>query len=215
MQWALLEQKRAQAMEVLEIFNKHNLSAYLYGSLARGDVHKNSDIDLAFLYRLPTYKIEFLLNQKGYRNYRREIIMATPGDAVKLYIYLNELIAITLPLTKLSKTSLEFYDFGGKIDYKGIRENKRVPGIDKRLVLITPQSYGHEERSVINQENIAAKEVGVAIETIYEREKVLLRREKHGRTGVFLKRELSKQETPEGVLETLARKNPIIRKKIY
>jgi hypothetical protein len=213
--WALLEKKRALALKVLEIFKTQNLSPYLYGSTARGDVHNNSDIDLAFLHRVPAFKIEFLLNQNGYRNYRREIIMATPGDAIKLYIYLSELTAITLPLTKLTKTSLEFYGFGGKIDYKGIIENERIPGIDKRLVLITPQSYGHEERSVINRENIAAKEVGVTIETIYERERVLLRREKHGRTGVFLKRELSPQETPEGVLENLARKNPIIRKKIY
>lgn len=214
-QWTLLEEKRERAKSLLELFEKNNLSPYVYGSTARGDVHENSDIDVIFLHRVPAYKIEFILNQNGYNHYNREIIMATPGDSIKLYIYLNELTAITIPLTKLNKTSLEFYDFGGKINYDYIIKKKRVPGIDKRLVLIRPLPDGHEEMSIIDQESIAAKEVGVSIETINERKRVLIRREKHGRTGVFLKRELSMKETPEGVLEKLARNNSIIRKKMY
>lgn len=214
-QWNLLKKKRKRAKSILKLFKKNNFIPCAYGSIARGDVHKNSDIDLIFLHKVPTYKIDFILNQNGYEYYKREIIMATPGDSIKLYIYLSELTSITIPLTKLNKTSLEFYDFGGKVDYTELLAEKRVPGVDKRLVLIKPLKDGHLEMSIINQESVAAREVGVSVETMNERKRVLLRREKHGRTGVFLKRELSMQETPEAVLQKLARENSIIRKKLY
>ncbi|MFO7797213.1 MAG: nucleotidyltransferase domain-containing protein [Promethearchaeati archaeon] len=212
--WKLLEEKRKQAKKLLKLFKKNNLFPFVYGSVARGDVDQYSDIDIIFLHKIPTYKIDFILNQNNYENYRRELIMATPGDSIKLYIYLNELTAITIPLTKLYKTSLEFYDFGGKINYEHLINNERVPGIDKRLVLINPLPKGHEELSILNNESIAAKKVGVSIDTINERKRVLLRREEHGRTGVFLKRELSLEESPEAVLTKLARENSIIRRKI-
>jgi len=211
---ALLKNKRDQAKKLLKIFMKENLTGYVYGSIARGDVHLNSDIDIIFLYRIPPYKVEFILNKNNIKKYNREIIAATPSDSVKLYIHISELVSITIPLTKLSKNNLEFYDFGGKIDYEQIKKNERVPGIDKRLVLIRPTEDGHEEFSIIDQENIAAKIVGVSIDTINERKNVLLRREKYGRTGVFLKRELSLNETVEGALKKIAEENRIIRKKI-
>ena len=210
----LLKNKRDQAKKLLKIFMKENLTGYVYGSIARGDVHLNSDIDIIFLYRIPPYKVEFILNKNNIKKYNREIIAATPSDSVKLYIHISELVSITIPLTKLSKNNLEFYDFGGKIDYEQIKKNERVPGIDKRLVLIRPTEDGHEEFSIIDQENIAAKIVGVSIDTINERKNVLLRREKYGRTGVFLKRELSLNETVEGALKKIAEENRIIRKKI-
>jgi hypothetical protein len=210
----LLKNKRDQAKKLLKFFIRENLTGYVYGSIARGDIHQNSDIDIIFLYRIPPYKIEFILNKNNIKKYNREIIAATPSDAVKLYIHISELISITIPLTKLSKNNLEFYDFGGKIDYKQLKKNARVPGIDKRLVLIRPTEEGHEEFSIINQESIAAKIVGVSIDTINERKNVLLRREKYGRTGVFLKRELALNETVEGALKKIAEENRIIRKKI-
>ncbi len=213
--FSLLKNKRIQAKKLLNIFKKENLIGYVYGSIARGDIHQNSDIDIIFLYRIPPYKIEYILNKNNINKYNREIIAATPSDSVKLYIHITELISITIPLTKLNKNNLEFYDFGGKIDYKQLKNNTRVPGIDKRLVLIKPTEEGHEEFSIINQEHIAAKIVGVSLDTINERKKVLLRREKYGRTGVFLKKELALHETVEGALKKIAEKNSIIRKKIF
>lgn len=210
----LLEKKRSQALNLMKLFRKHNLDPYVYGSVARGDIHPDSDIDIAFLYRVPAYKVEFILQNKDISNYSREIIMATPADSLKLYIYLSELKCITLPLTELSRTSQLFYDFGGKLDYKHLKMDKRVSGIDKRLVLIKPTEDGHEEFSIINQESIAAKMVGIPIDIINERKRVLLRREKHGRTGVFLKKELSLNETVEGALKRLAEDNSIVRKKL-
>jgi hypothetical protein len=213
--WNLLKQKREIAKNLLDVFKKVNVKPNVYGSIARGDVHQNSDIDIIFLKYVPPFKIEFLLNQYGFTRYSREIIMATPSDSIKLYIYLSELETITIPLTKFDKTSLEFYDFGGKISLSQIEKGLRVSGVDKRLVFIKPTEKGHKEYSVIGREHIIAKELNISIETVNERRNVLLRREKHGRTGVFLKKELSYQESPEAVLKEIANNNSIVRRKLF
>jgi predicted nucleotidyltransferase len=160
------------------------------------------------------YQIEIILEKNGFNNYFREIIMATPADTLKLYIYLNELESITIPLSKFDKKSSEFYDFGGKINLDQLKNSIRVPGIDKRLVLIQPLSDGHEEYSIIGNEYLAAKQLGVSIDLINERIKVLLKREKFGKTGVFLKRSIEMNETTEDVLKKLANKKSIVRKKL-
>jgi predicted nucleotidyltransferase len=141
--------------------------------------------------------------------------MATPMDSIKLYIYLSELESITIPLTKFDKTSLEFYDFGGKVSLSQIEKDIRVPGVDKRLVYIKPIKKGHKEFSIINREHIIAKELNISLDTVNERKSVLMRREKYGRTGVFLKRELSYEESPEAVLKRIANKNSIVRRKLF
>jgi hypothetical protein len=214
-QWDLLNEKRKTAQNILNIFHSLNLEPYIYGSVARGDVHSTSDIDVIFFQRVPPYKIEYLLNQNGYEKYSREIIMATPMDSIKLYIYLSELESITIPLTKFDKTSLEFYDFGGKVSLSQIEKDIRVPGVDKRLVYIKPIKKGHKEFSIINREHIIAKELNISLDTVNERKSVLMRREKYGRTGVFLKRELSYEESPEAVLKRIANKNSIVRRKLF
>ena len=211
--WSLLESKRNRAKVLLEILAKFN--PFIYGSIARGNVHKESDIDIIITQQIPSFQIEFTLNQNGFENYFREIIMATPQDSIKLYIHLSELECITIPLTKLDRKSEEFYKFGGKINLDQLNNNIRVPGIDKRLVFIKPNQHGHEEFSIIDNEAIAVKELGINIGTLLERKKVLLRREKHGRTGVFFKRNLDFHETTEAVLKEMANKKPIIRKKLF
>ncbi|MFX1337658.1 MAG: nucleotidyltransferase domain-containing protein [Promethearchaeota archaeon] len=211
--WTLLNSKRERAIQLLEMFE--GLTPYIYGSVARGNVHKNSDIDIIFIEPIQSFRIEFILNKNGFMHYFREIIMATPKDSIKLYIYLSELESITIPLTKLDKKALEFYDFGGKINLQELKLGIRVPGIDKRLVFIKPNPRGHEEASIINNEPIVAKELGISIETLMERKKVLLKREKYGRTGVYLKREIDINETTEEVLKKLSNKKAIIRKKLY
>lgn len=210
--WTRLKKKRKRAIKILGMFREFN--PYLYGSIARGDVHENSDLDLVFLYPVPIFKIELILHQNGYQRYFREIIMATPKDAIKLYIYLSELECLTIPLTKMDKKVLEFYDFGGKINLKELKSDIRVNGIDKRLVLIQPNSQGHDELSIINNEAVVAKIVGISIDTIMERKKVLLKREKLGKTGTYLKREIGIDETVEEVLKNLADKKRIIRNKL-
>jgi len=213
--WQILNSKRNRAINLLEMFAKEGLNPYIYGSIARGNVHQDSDIDIVFTDQIPSFQIEFLLGKNGFKNYFREIIMATPLDSLKLYIYLGELECITVPLSKLDSKGMEFYDFGGKVNLKQLKSNIRVSGIDKRLVLIKPTSKGHDEFSIINNERNAAKVLGINIETVNERIKVLLKREKHGRTGVFLKKSIEMDESTEDVLKKLANKKSIIRKKLY
>lgn len=213
--WKLLKSKRARAMELLSIFTKEGLKPFIYGSVARGDVHKDSDIDIIFTQLIPSFQVEYILNKNGFDNYLREILMATPNDSLKLYIYLSELESITIPLSKFETNTLEFYDFGGKINLNDLKNNIRVPGVDKRLILIKPNNQGHEEYSIIGNEHLAAKELKISLKTINERVNVLLKREKHGRTGVFLKRIINIQETTEVVLKKLANKKSIVRKKLY
>ncbi len=210
----LLQQKRERSKTLLEMFVKEGLNPFVYGSIARGDIHNDSDIDMVLMQSIAPYQIEIILEKNGFNNYFREIIMATPNDALKLYIYLNELESITIPLSKFNKKSSEFYDFGGKINLNQIINSIRVPGISKRLVLIQPTSDGHEEYSIIGNENLAAKQLSVSIKLINERKRVLLRREKFGKTGVFLKRSIGVGETTELVLKKLSNKNTIVRKKL-
>ncbi|MFX1273999.1 MAG: nucleotidyltransferase domain-containing protein [Promethearchaeota archaeon] len=211
--WDLLRAKRKRAIELLSMFEQYN--PYVYGSVARGDVHRDSDIDIIILNDIPSFQIELILEKYGFNNYFREIIIATPQDSIRLYIHLNELECITLPLTRLERKNLQFYDFGGKVDLKQIKNDIRAIGIDKRLVMIKPIPKGHKELSIINNENVVAKEMGINIEFINERKNVLLRRERYGRTGVFFKRVIDMNESIEEVLKKIAAKHSIIRKKLY
>ncbi|MFX0057296.1 MAG: nucleotidyltransferase domain-containing protein [Candidatus Hodarchaeota archaeon] len=213
--WFLLKEKRRSALKLLNLFEKEGIKSFIYGSIARGDIHQDSDIDIIIPQSIPSYQIEFILHKNGYSNYFREIIMATPKDSIKLYIYLSELESITVPLSKLDKNTMDFYDFGGKLSFNELKSDIRTSGIDKRLVLIKPTPNGYKEYSVIGNEHLAAKEINVSINTINERKKVLLKRQKHGRTGVFLKRQLDINESTEEVLKKLSDKKSIIRKKLY
>ncbi len=213
--WTVLKNKRANASKLLNIFVKEGLKPFVYGSVARGDVNESSDIDIIFIQEIPSFQVEYILHKNGFENSFREIIMATPLDSIKLYIHLSELESITIPLSKLGKNIIEFYNFGGKLNMDDLNSGVRVPGIDKRLVLIRPNQNGHEEVSIIGNESIAAKEVGVSVDIVNERKRVLLKREKFGKTGVFLKRKLHLSESIEEVLKTLAKKKSIIRKKLY
>lgn len=143
--WALLKNKRANAKKLLEMFVKEGFNPFVYGSIARGDVHESSDIDITFIKKIPSFQVEYILHKNGYENYFREIIMATPLDSLKLYIHLSELESITVPITKFERNVFEFYNFGGKITLNELQADNRVAGIDKRLVLIKPNQYGHEK----------------------------------------------------------------------
>jgi predicted nucleotidyltransferase len=98
---------------------------------------------------------------------------------------------------KLRKVEREFHTFGGQIELDDLKRGQRVAGVDKRLMLIEPTKEGHAESTIVSQEEHVAKILGVSVETVLDRVNALLRRDRVGRTGVFIKEEPSEGETFE------------------
>jgi len=82
------------------------------------------------------------------------------------------------------------------------------------LMLIEPTKTGHVESSVIGKEQTAAKVLGVSAETVRDRVHTLMKRDRTGRTGVFIKKELTPDETFELALKKLADLNPAVRRRM-
>ncbi|MHA1186850.1 MAG: nucleotidyltransferase domain-containing protein, partial [Candidatus Heimdallarchaeota archaeon] len=126
---------------------------------------------------------------------------------------LSEDITITYPLTSMREREFDFIQFGGSLDYEGLKENKRVPGVDKRLLLIEPTEEGHIESPVVGFESIVAKKIKVSVGLVRERVRILTTRDKVGRTGVYLDHELSPDDNIEGTFKQLMDRDPILRRR--
>ena len=61
---------------------------------------------------------------------------------------------------------------------------------------------------------MTAKLLGVSVETVLDRVHALRRRDKVGRTGLFIEKELLPGETFESALKELAEKNPAVRRRL-
>ncbi|RLF19157.1 MAG: DNA polymerase subunit beta [Thermoprotei archaeon] len=212
--WNLLRLLRSKAMRIMKVLNAAGLPAIVHGSVARGDVTKESDIDVFIPLNVPSYKVELALEQAGFKIYARMITQATPWHVIKGHIYLDELTIITFPLTRMTKLEREFYRFGGELTLDELKRDIRVPGVDKRLMMIEPRPYGHDEWPIIGREHEVAKILKVSIDIVKERVYVLTRRDEVGRTGVFLKELLLPEESFEEALERIARDKPQVKKKL-
>jgi len=69
------------------------------------------------------------------------------------------------------------------------------------------------ESSIVGREDMAASMLSVSLETVLDRVHALLRRDEVGRTGVFIERELTSDDTFEMVLKQLAEQNPAVRRR--
>ncbi len=208
--WALLREKREIAKPLMR--RLANYSPYVHGSIARGDVHGGSDVDVVLIQATPSYAVEIALGNLPVL--RREIVQATPWHLIKAHIYLEDDVSVTFPLVKPTPLEEQFYAFGGALDLEKIERNLRIPGIDKRLMLIDPVADGHVETSIIGQEAAAARKIGVGLDIVRERIEVLSRRDSVGRTGVYLKRMLSTGESFEDVLRHLGAADPNVKRRI-
>jgi hypothetical protein len=212
--WRLLSSLRGESLEMLEPLESFHIQAIAYGSIARGDVSPTSDIDI-FVPNPPSPTlIEAALLRGGLNPGRREIIQATPSYAAKGYIYLNDLRGYSFPLVKLNQREREFYTFAGSVDHRQVEEGERVPGVDKRLMLIEPTGMGHVESRIQGREGVVARKLGVDIRIIRERIRTLERRDEVGRTGVFIKRPLSPGEGFGEVFHQLVREKPALRRRL-
>ena len=212
--WKILKKKRLESLKIFEVLEKFNV--FIHGSIARGDVHKNSDIDFIIPNMIKEFELIQPLDSIGISSFQeRKLIQATPLSAIKATLTLTEDISITFPLIPFYPREFQFYKFGGQIDLKALKEDKRVPGINKKLVFILPNENGHDEFGV-NQDNasIYAKQLDISIDTILERIRVLNRRDKVGRTGIYYHKILTPDESFGKVLKQLQDKNAASKRRI-
>ena len=212
--WDLLRSLRNRSLEVMNALEKGQIRSIVHGSVARGDVDSYSDIDVVIPYVVPSHRVEVLLDINGFELYSRRIAQATPSHAPKAHIYLDsqERVSVTFPLLGLRSLELDFFKFGGAVDTELLKKETRVPGCTKKLTLIEPTPEGHVESPVLGSEAQIAKKVGVSVDIVNERIRVLTRRDRIGRTGIFQLTELGKDDTFEGVMKKLVDTNPAIRR---
>ena len=214
--WKLLKEKRGRATQIIECLNHSNIRSFVHGSVARGSVSQESDIDVVIPYVLSSFSVELALREGlGINAFqKREIVHATPYHTPKAHITLDDLTVVTFPLTVLRSREHEFYTFGGKLDLDGLKTGKRVPGVDKRLLLIEPSAKGHYEWPIIGRESEAARLIGVSMNIVEERVKILLRRDDIGRTGTYLKRMLQRDEIFEEIFKRITDSDPVVRRRV-
>ena len=212
--WSLLKEFRRKAIKIMKTLENANLESIVHGSIARGDMTSKSDVDVFVPYQASSFVVENALEQARISVNRRLIVQATPTYAMKAYMELDDNTSVSFPLMKMRKVEREFYKFGGEIALENLRENLRVCGVDKRLMLIEPTDEGHRESAIIKREEQVAKLLGISAETVLDRVHALQRRDEIGRTGVFLERELSNDETFELALKRLAEQNPAVRRRL-
>ncbi len=212
--WALLKRLRAKASRIMEALECFHLEAVVHGSIARGDVTQKSDIDVFVHYQVSSFIVETALEKADIVVNRRLVVQATPTYAMKAYIEIGENMSVSFPLMKMRKVEREFYKFSGEVTLKNLRNGLRIPGVDKRLMLIEPTEGGHRESTVVGLEEHVAKLLGISVETVLDRVHALLRRDEVGRTGVFIEKELSEDETFEMTLKRLADQNPAVRRRL-
>lgn len=212
--WSLLHSLRCETAQLMEPLQRANLSCIVHGSIARGDVSPTSDIDV-FIPNPPMSAIvELVLERAGLNISRRWIVQATPSYVVKAYIEVGDTRSISFPLIKLRRVERDFYKFGGELTLQDLRFEKRVPGVDKRLMLVEPTRRGHVESSIIGHEEVVASILGIGVDVIRDRVRALMRRDAVGRTGVFVSRELTTTEGFEAVFRRMANSNPAMRRRL-
>lgn len=207
-QWALLEELRTRALGVMTEVETAGISPFVYGSVARGDVTPTSDIDIIILAPVSSFRVELPFENVV----RRELVQATPSMVLKGHIYLEGDTVVTFPLFRLRPREAEFYKWGGLLNAATLHGRTRVPGVDKRLVLIEPTEWGHTESGVIGREEEVAKKLGVSPGIAKERVRVLTRRNEVGRTGVYLTRVLRDDESFEEVAKDIRDRDPALRR---
>jgi predicted nucleotidyltransferase len=210
----MLEDLRSKAVEIAKALEESHIFSVVNGSVARGDVSPKSDIDIFVPNVISSFTIETAIQKTDLQISRRILIQATPTYSIKAFIEMDERRVISFPLSKLRKIGREFYKFGGEATLEMLRKKVRTPGVDKRLMLIEPTASGHIESSIIGREEPVARLLGVSVDIVQNRVRALLRRDKVGRTGLFIERELSPEETFESILKKLADENPAVRRRL-
>ncbi|KPV62043.1 MAG: hypothetical protein AOA65_2081 [Candidatus Bathyarchaeota archaeon BA1] len=212
--WELLKRLRSKAIQVMKALDHFHVSSIVHGSIARGDVSERSDIDVFVPDPPSSFVIETILERANIPINRRIVVQATPMYAIKGHIEMDKQQCVSFPLVKLRPVERGFYKFSGEVSLPMLKNDVRVLGVDKRLMLIEPTQQGHVESTIVGREEMVSRLLGVTLETVLDRVHALLRRDKVGRTGVFIERELSPNETFEILLKRLMDENPAVRRRL-
>lgn len=212
--WSLLRSLRGETVRLMETLQSSGIDCIVHGSIARGDTSPTSDIDVFIPSPPISAMIELALERSNFNISRREIVQATPSYAAKAYIEVGEMRSVSFPLTKLRRVEMDFYRFGGELTLQDLRGERRVLGVDKRLMLIEPTSHGHVESSIIGHEGRVAGILGVGVDVVKDRVRALIRRDSVGRTGVFVSRELGPNESFEAIFRQMVNSNPAMRRRL-
>ena len=206
--WNILQRLRKRTIEVMQQIKTTGAKPLVHGSVARGDVTDSSDIDIIIPHTVSSYRLELVLGTPLHR----ELVQATPSMILKGHIHLEGEVVVSFPMFKLMSREEEFYRWGGALELTSVLTERRIPGVDKRLILIEPTENGHIESGVIGHEYNVAKKLGVSIDIARERVRVLTRREAVGRTGVYQTYELKDGESFEEVTKRLHDSDPALRR---
>ncbi len=187
---------------------------HVHGSIARGDVKKGSDIDIVFLGsgEMPSYRVEMDLERACLGWTQREVVMATPNSTPKGHIHFGEEATVTFPLACFRPQEEAFYRFGGVLPADNLTRAPRIPGVNKKLLLIIPTENGHLESSIHGREAETARLLGIGADVVHERVRVLARRDRVGRTGVFLREVVPEGGSFEEALKFLSDRDPAVRR---
>jgi len=212
--WEILNALRRRAVEVLTCLEALRPEPCVVGSVARGDVHKDSDIDIFFeeevapsivLTRMDICRLELLWY---------EVIWASPSTAVKLVFQLGFNVKITVPLSPLTPAEKEFPLYAGRVFLADIRRGQRVPGVNKFLQFIQPTREGHIEWYIVGREEEVARRLGVSLATVLERKHFRLKRLREGKSGFIVHGKFDPSYPVEKAVRELAEKNSLLRRKI-
>jgi predicted nucleotidyltransferase len=212
--WEQLKTLRDKAVWVMSALDAFHLRSLTHGSIARGDINLGSDVDVFIPEVQNSFLVETALEKAQVQINTRFIVQATPNYAMKAHIEIDETTTVSFPLMEMRRVEREFYRFGGEVNLTQLAANVRVPGVDKRLMLIEPTEKGHVESSIIGREESAARTIGVSAETVLDRVHALMKRDTVGRTGVFVKRELAADDTFELALKKVSDLNPAVRRRM-
>ncbi len=188
----------------------------VHGSVARGDVDEDSDVDVALLSPAPVGMVQLCLERRGFSVSSLVLVQPTPIHSPKVYIYLDpfEEQVVTVPLVELEPVEKEFYRFSGCLTIDQLAKDRRVPGVNKELMLIEPTPRGHIEIPVIGNEGYVAKKLGVSLTVVLDRVRALTRRREEGHTGLFIEIEIPVGKSVEEVVEELCRENRLFRQRV-
>ena len=211
--WRLLGELRREAVGMMRPLAEAHIGCLVYGSIARGDIHPKSDVDVYVPNPPMPTLVESALERAGVKPASRFIVKATPTAAAKGYLVVEEGRSYSFPLETPRGFEAECPRFAGCLGLEGLEEELRVPGVNKGLMIIEPTERGHLETPLVGAEGKAARLLGVSLSVVRQRVRVLSRRREVGHTGVYLKRELSPEESFGQVFREMAIRDPAIRRR--